>query len=197
MILTYQEVMETLKSYASPKARLTRLLSEGKLIQIRRGLYVDDDAISRRVLAPVIYGPSYISFQFALSVWGLIPERVEVITSASFNKNKDKVFRTPLGEYRYLYLPTAVYPHGLRMEEDSQISYLIATPEKALCDAVYKLPSITAVADMKRLLLDDWRIELSDLRNLDCSFIAWIAPLYRRNSLLALAKWIKKESQHE
>jgi len=188
--------MDELKEYASPKARLTRLLKSGALTQIKRGLYVDDVAVSPRALAPVIYGPSYISFQFALASSGLIPENVPVITSASYNKDKDKVFRTPLGEYRYYYLPPAVYPYGIRMEEELGLNWFMASPEKALCDVVYKIPSVITVPEIETLLLDDLRIDRNDLVNLDRLFIAWIAPLYRRKSILALARWFEKEGLH-
>lgn len=187
--------MEELKDYAAPKARLTRLLKSGELIQVRRGLFVDSPSVSRRVLASALYGPSYISFEYALSVAGLIPERVEIVTSACFHKNRDKVFRTPLGEFRYFYLPDAVYPYGIRLEEDDGMSYLIASSEKALCDAVYKVPSITSVSGMGRLLLEDWRMERDDLLKLDQTFIKWIAPMYRRKSLAALTAWFRKESK--
>jgi hypothetical protein len=187
--------MENLKDYASPKAKLTRLLGAGNLVQVRRGLFVDDAAVSRRALAPIIYGPSYISFQYALASYGLIPERVEVITSASFNKNKDKFYRTPLGEYRYLYLPTAVYPYGLRLAEEDGASYLIASAEKALCDAVYKVPAVTTVAGMQSLLIDDWRMDPGGLGALDGDFISWIAPMYGRKALRALAAWFQRGEQ--
>jgi len=196
MIKSTLGVMDELKEYASPKARLTRLLKSGALTQIRRGLYVDDVAVSPRALAPVIYGPSYISFQFALASSGLIPENVPVITSASYNKDKDKVFRTPLGEYRYYYLPPAVYPYGIRMEEELGLNWFMASPEKALCDVVYKIPSVITVPEIETLLLDDLRIDRNDLVNLDRLFIAWIAPLYRRKSILALARWFEKEGLH-
>ncbi|OHE62708.1 MAG: hypothetical protein A2Z99_20735 [Treponema sp. GWB1_62_6] len=193
MIKAHLAVIDDLKNYASPKARLTRMLKAGTLVKVRRGLFVDDAPQSRRTLAPVIYGSSYISFQYALAVYGLIPERVQVVTSASFNKNRDKLFRTPLGEYRYLYLPVSVYPHGLHLEEEDGASYLIASAEKALCDTVYKAPKITAVDEMEPFLLDDMRMEKESLRALDHEFIDWIAPMYRRKSLLALAAWFRKE----
>ncbi len=195
MIKTHHAVMEELKDYASPKARLTRLLKSGELIQVRRGLFVDSPSVSRRVLASALYGPSYISFEYALSVAGLIPERVEIVTSACFHKNRDKVFRTPLGEFRYFYLPDAVYPYGIRLEEDNGMSYLIASSEKALCDAVYKVPSVTSVIGMGRLLFEDWRMERDDLLKLDQTFIRWIAPMYRRKSLAALAALFSKEGE--
>jgi len=195
MIKTHMMIMDELKEYASPKARLTRLLKAGSLVQIRRGLFVDDTSIPARVLSPVIYGPSYISFQYALADAGLIPERVPVVTAATFNKNKDRIFRTPIGEYRYMYLPKAVYPWGITMREEAGMSYLIATPEKALCDSVYKMPRVTTIADMETLLLDDWRMEREDLLRLDTRFIAWIAPIYHRASLVSLAAWFEKGEQ--
>lgn len=194
MIKSHQGVMEELKDYASPKARLTRMLKSGSLIQVRRGLFVESLAVSRRALAPVIYGPSYISFQYALAVYGLIPERVEAITSASYGKNRDKLFRTPLGEYRYFYLPVAVYPYGLRQDEEDGAAYLIATAEKALCDSVYKVSGATSLDDVEALLLEDWRMEAERLRELDRDFVEWIAPRYGRRSVSALAAWLKKEA---
>jgi hypothetical protein len=195
MILTTLNVMDQLKDYASPKARLTRLLKSGKLIQVRRGLYVDDPGTSKQALAACVYGPSYISFQYALAQYGLIPELVTVLTSASYNKNRDKLYRTPLGEFHYWYLPPAIYPYGLSLEEEKGLSYLIASPEKALCDAVYKLPAVTSREDMEALLLEDWRMEREELLKLNRDFISWIAPLYKRKSLLALAAWFEKEGK--
>jgi hypothetical protein len=193
MIKTHLAVMEELKDYSSPKAKLTRLLKTGELIQIRRGLFVDNPAVSRNVLASAVYGPSYISFEYALSSAGLIPERVKAVTSACFHKNRNKTFRTPLGEFRYFYLPDSVYPYGIQLKEDDDMSYLIASGEKALCDAVYKVPAVVTISEIEYLLLEDWRMEREDLLKLDQTFIKWIAPMYRRKSLLALAKWFEKE----
>ena len=185
--------MDELKQYASPKSKLTRLLQSGTLIKVRRGLFVDSPSLAGKMLAPVLYGPSYLSFQYALASFGLIPERVAVITSASFRKNKNKTFHTPLGEYRYYCLPPAVYPYGIRQEEENGMSYLIASPEKALCDAVYKIKGVFSIIDIERLLLEDWRMVRDELVSLDHEFIQWIAPHYNRKSLTALAWWFQKE----
>ena len=99
--------------------------------------------------------PSYVSFHSALAWHGLIPERVEGIYSASYGKNRDKEFFTPLGEYRYLYLPLAAYPHGLLLEEEEGYRFLIASREKALCDALYKVGALSSIEDIEQLL---WRI---------------------------------------
>ncbi len=194
MIKSREMVMEELREYSSPKARLTRLLKSGTLVQIRRGLFVDDLTLPPKTLAPILYGPSYISFQTALAASGLIPERVSAITSASYNKNKDKLFHTPLGTYQYLYLPVAVYPYGIQLVEEQGIFYLLASPEKALCDAVYKVAGIASIDEVEPLLLEDWRMEREDLLKLDNEFIQWIVPRYRRKSLTALAGWFAREA---
>ncbi|GHT62619.1 hypothetical protein FACS1894109_21490 [Spirochaetia bacterium] len=202
MLKTHEMIMDELKGYASPHARLTRMLKSGTLVQLRRGLFVDNPArlpadnmaVSRRGIAAALYGPSYISFQYALAAAGLIPDRVSVLTSATYNKNKDKLFRTPLGEFRYLYLPAAVYPYGITMEEEDGMSYLIATPEKALCDMVYKTPTVTTLTGINALLLEDWRMDRDELVKLDREFIQRIAPQYHKKSLAALAAWFAKEA---
>ena len=188
--------MEELNAYASPRSKLTRLIKSGDLIQVRRGLFVDDRSTSLRSLAPVVYGPSYISFQSALAMWNLIPERVPVMICATFNKNKDKAYHTPLGEFQYRYLPNAVYPYGIQLEKEHGMGYLIASPEKALCDMVYKVPSLHTVADIDAYLLEDLRMEHEELVKFDQEFINFIAPRYRRKSLVALAQWfVQNERQ--
>ena len=196
MVKDHLALMEELKGYASPKARLSRMIKSGSIIQVRRGLFVDDKTIPPRVLSPLIYGPSYLSFEYALSNYGLIPERVTIFTSASYNKNRDKTFHTPFGEYYYYYIPTAVYPHGLAREMEKGSPYIIALPEKALCDALYKTSGINTVNDLERLLLDDWRMEKMDLMNLDSIFISFLAPLYRRKPLKLLDLWLKREKKN-
>jgi predicted transcriptional regulator of viral defense system len=75
MIKDSLAIMDTLNDFASPKSKLTRMIRAGEWIQIRRGLYISqDDKTSPYLLAPMIYGPSYLSFEFALSYHGLIPE---------------------------------------------------------------------------------------------------------------------------
>lgn len=189
--------MQDLKLYASPKAKLTRLKQAGQLIQIRRGLFISpEDQPSPRVLSSIIYGPSYLSFQFALSVHGLIPEGVKVYTSASFHKNKQKVYHTPLGDYYYYSLPPNVYPYGIQLEEENGSQYIIASPEKAICDSLYKVHRKAGKIDIGKLLLEDWRVEKENLLSLDLDFISFLVPLYHKRLLLSFAEWLKNEAIH-
>jgi len=83
-------------------------------------------------VAQRIYGPSYISFESALSYHGWIPEAVRSVTSASFGKAKE--FRSPVGVFSFYRVPSNIF---LEDVERSSSGILIARPFKALLDYIY------------------------------------------------------------
>jgi len=183
-------VMDGLTQYASPKARLTRILKSGELVQIRRGLYLDPkEDYSTKTLANMIYGPSYISFEYALAYYGLIPEKVNAYTSAAYRKNKNKTFHTPLGSFLYYYLPKEVYPYGITKEQENNDSFLIATPEKALCDMLYKVKRLDIKNPMESLLFDDLRMDENAIKNLDKKELSFLVTLYKKKIHYKFLKW--------
>lgn len=86
MIKTTNMLLEELHAYANPKTKLSRMVKQGEYFQITKGIYETNRNTSGHLLAGSIYGPSYISFEYALAYYGLIPEAVYTITSATFNK---------------------------------------------------------------------------------------------------------------
>ena len=94
-----------------------------------------DAPISRELLANLIYGPSYISLDYALSYHGLIPERVETVTSVTLGRSR--TFTTPYGMFSYRRLSQSRYAVGGLLAEHGDLSFLIASPEKALADKVW------------------------------------------------------------
>ena len=76
MIKTYAMIVDELSEYSAPENKLSRMVKEGIYIPIVKGLYETEKATSGYLLAGSIYGPSYLSFDFALSRYGLIPEAV-------------------------------------------------------------------------------------------------------------------------
>lgn len=189
-------LMHELRSYASPKARITRMLNAGDLIQVRRGVFLDagNHDYSIMSLAAVIYGPSYISFEYALGYYGLVPERVEALTSATYCKNKNRTFQTPLGNFHYYYLPASIYPYGILRKEEQTQGYLLATPEKALLDTLYKAKGISSVKSLTSLLFDDWRMEYERIASMDSEGIAFMAPRYRKKATTLFFEWFKREA---
>lgn len=195
MYKDYMALVAELKNYASPKARLTRMIRNGEVIRVRRSIFLqgDDDSYSLKSLGTVMYGPSYISFEYALSFYGLIPERVSTLTLAAYNKNKNKILKTAVGDFYYYYLPNSAYPYGIVKETENSQPYLIATAEKAVCDALYKTRRINSSRDLEILLFDDWRMDFDSVLNLDYESLSFLAPLYQRKIHKLLVDWYNRE----
>lgn len=195
LYMDYLYLRDSLKSYASPKAKLTQMIKSGKIIKVRRGLYVTPDrsALSLKTLANKIYGPSYISFEYALSYYGLIPEHAYTVTSASIEKNKRKIFRSPLGVFLYQSIHSAVFAYGVVRMEENESPFLIATREKALCDKLSKVGRLTSIPLLETFLFDDLRIDRDALHSLNQSDVAFLAPLYQKKSVRLLSDYLKKE----
>jgi hypothetical protein len=148
-------------------------------------------------LANKIYGPSYVSFETALAHHGLIPERTETVTSASMGKNKSKLFQTPLGAFSYRSVPSAVFPYGVVRLGDENNPFLIASPEKALCDLLMKSARNIPSGDLfERFLLDDLRIESSGIARLNMREISVLVRLYEKRTVTLLAEYLKKRRRH-
>ncbi|MFH0918794.1 MAG: hypothetical protein V1913_00400 [Fibrobacterota bacterium] len=193
----YMAIADSLRGYASPKAKLTSMIKAGKIIKIRRGLYISpgDPEASGKTLANKIYGPSYISFEYVLSYYGLIPERAHTVTSASMGKNKNRLFHTPVGDFLYQSIPPAVFPYGVLRMEEAAGPFLIAAKEKALCDTLSKIGGITTIPSLEAWLYDDMRLEREDVFSLSVRDIGALAPLYGKKSIKVLLEYLKKKNK--
>lgn len=90
MLITNNMLKNFLKDYSNINNKICREVKDKKLYRIVNGLYDTNGDTSAYLLASSIYGPSYISFEYALSYYGLIPEKVNAVTCATFNKKKEK-----------------------------------------------------------------------------------------------------------
>ncbi len=186
-------LMENLKNYASPKAKLTTMIKSGEVIRLRRGLFIAGDSTnySIKTLANKIYGPSYVSFEYALAYYNLIPERVETLTCATFAKNKNKYFYTPIRTFLYKSIPSSAYPYGIIREEENGNPFLIATKEKALCDTLSKISGITSIKSLVTLLFDDLRLDMDELFALNMKDMAFLTPLYKKVTLNLFLRYLQ------
>ena len=80
---------ELLGDLSDKRGKIARMIHSGNLFPLRRGLYTTRRDLNPFCLAAPIYGPSYISFETALSLYGLIPEAVYEITSATLRRPKE------------------------------------------------------------------------------------------------------------
>jgi predicted transcriptional regulator of viral defense system len=186
-------VMDDLKRYSSPKSKLTTLIKKGELIKVRRGLYLPGNCswYSTKTLANIIYGPSYISFEYALSHYGLIPETVSSVTSACFNKNKNKIFKTPVGVFLYRYVNATVYPYGIQRMDENGEQFLMASPEKAVCDTLSKVRGISSLKDMESFLSDDMRMDMDGLGKMDVRTVAFLSSIYKKRIISLFHQFLK------
>ena len=86
---------------------------------MKKGLYIFGEEYrrkpySREILANLIYGPSYISLDYALQHYGLIPERVEAITSVA--RGRSRKFSTPIGLFTYRMIPLNAFRIGMKQQ---------------------------------------------------------------------------------
>lgn len=192
MIKTTAIMLEELRSYARPADKLSRMAKSGECFQIVKGLYETDKATPGYLLAGSIYGPSYLSFEFALAYHGLIPEAVYVFTSATFEKLKKKKYETPFGIFTYRDVPAVVYPFGIEIRQEGDYVFQIASPEKALCDKLYTMKPVANRKELQALLLEDLRIDESILGNLNANDIYVLAEKYHSTNVVRLAKLLRR-----
>lgn len=189
----YQTLMSCLENYARPRDRVSALLKKGMIIRVKKGLYVFGEDFRRRpysreLLANLMYGPSYVSMDFALQHYGFIPERVESVTSVTSGRSRR--FATPVGLFTYRRIPQDAFAVGMdRVEIEENRAFLMATPEKALADKVYddRGTGIQTQKELQEYLETNLRIDMALLRQLKPSGLEEIARSYRSRKIRVLS----------
>jgi len=181
------QVKDLLGQLSDKRGKIARMIHSGDLLQLRRGLYATRRDLNPFCLAASIYGPSYISFETALSFYGLIPEAVYEITSATLKR--PKVFENIFGHFRYHNISRAVYSIGIERIEESGMPFLMASPTKALCDRIALEPRLRSMSDVRR-----W-VELMRLNEepaLDAAILDACAENYKCPSVRFLRQTVDK-----
>lgn len=192
----YGILMAALASLANPRQKVTALLRQGHIVRVKKGLYVWGEAwrkrpVQREILANLIYGPSLVSGDWALFYHGLIPERVATLTSSTPKVAKN--FATPLGEFHYQHVPLEYFPLGMCRVAVESTGFLLAAPERALCDKLMSLPLLykPSLAQIEVLLLEDLRIDEDGLASLNKDLVNELAAFSHSPRLSQLALWLK------
>lgn len=119
----------------SIKYFLETQVGEGLLLRLKRGLYsLRTDPASEQEIANRLYRPSYISFAYALSYYGIIPEMPYQITSATTKPTR--IFTSNNKVFAYYTIQRGVFTGYVLKKEGNRV-FLIAEPEKALVDFAY------------------------------------------------------------
>lgn len=186
-----QNLLPLLSSYQRPRDWIQRMVKNGELIRLRNGFYLitekiqhgTDRIIPYEQVANFLYGPSYVSLEWALSFYGMIPERVHTVTSMTLGRAKE--YDTPVGPFTYFPLKSASYSIGIELKKSSCSigNFLMASREKALADFVYKTCKGLNQEELKIELLESKRLNLEIIHELDKNSLSEIANHYRSTSV--------------
>jgi predicted transcriptional regulator of viral defense system len=141
------------------RMQLSRWVAEGKIIQIKRGLYAIASPYRNQephpfLIANMIKKASYISLQSALEYYGIIPEYVPKITSVT--TGRPGVVNSKLGIFIFKHLKKDLFWGYQEQEVIRGTTVFIARPEKALLDLIYLTPNSDNDAYIEELRLQRW-----------------------------------------
>lgn len=158
---------------------LYRNVKKSYLIKFKKGFYgFTGEYINEMVIANKIYQPSYISFEYALMYYNIIPETVYAITSATSKTSREFVINSI--NYSYHRVKKETLTGYTKKYFNGQMA-LIAEPEKALADYLY------FVSIGKKVLN-----ERLDLKEINKGKLIRYAKLFKRKNLLKLINQIYK-----
>jgi len=164
-VFSYVELTDLLASYGNIRNKIQRMLDNGEIIRIKKGLYVFPEALRHTPLNPamianMIYGPSYVSCDYALSYYGLIPESVTSVSSMTTGRARE--FNTPVGHFQYFQRNASDYSVGVQLEDGC----LFASIEKAIYDKA-SIDQRFNGNDIAEYLEQDLRLDMSSLPKLN------------------------------
>jgi len=165
-------------------------LKKSWLIELRRGIYLinDEDMLSgieRFSIANLLYEPSYVSLESALSFYGMIPERVSQVTSVSTRKTAR--FSNLLGAFTYSNIRKNLL-WGYTKQKLGKVDVLLASPEKAILDLVYLRKGEVKSADE---LIESFRLD--NLKSLNPNLIREAGRRFRNAKVLRVSQELSKQ----
>ena len=168
------------------------------VIRLKRGLYVVNPEVSRvplslELIANQLYAPSYVSMSSALRYYGLIPETVYTMQSMTIKHSRS--FDTPVGHFDYSSINREAFYIGVTIIDKQTYTFLMASPEKALCDLIANSPKVNLryMKDVERYLEEDIRLDMDEFLKTDASvFEQYIEVGKKASSIQTLLKYLKK-----
>lgn len=193
MILTTLDLKEKYKNYMDINGKIKRDVENGILFPLVRGIYETNSKTDGLLLSSYIYGPSYLSFEYALSYHNMTPEKVIMYTNATFNKRKSKLYKNHFGVFAYRDVPQDAFPYFVQVFEQDTYAYFMASPEKALCDLLYVKKPVKSMKELKVLLFEDIRINRETFNQLNFNNVMFLSNKYVSNNIKYLKKYIESE----
>lgn len=159
-LITSRDVLRGGRDSQNLRNQLKRWEKRGLLIRLRKGFYLfheNDRAFNPDIsyIANRLYEPSYVSLEYALSFYSLIPERVVVVTSITTRKTME--FKNALGNFTYQHIQPKTF-RGFQRVGEGSFPFLMAEPEKAVVDFLY-LNLSRFPRNFRDIFLDSYRFQ--------------------------------------
>jgi len=181
------------ENLSQTRLQLSRWVASGRLIQLKKGLYVLAEPYRKVTPHPFLMANtmkkvSYVSLHSALAYYGIIPEYVPVTTSVTSQRPEE--VETPLGCFLFQHIKKDWFHGYEQMDLGSGQQAFVATVEKALLDLVYLTPN----ADNYDFLSE---LRLQNLQQLNVGRIQELAERSNSRKLRRTAKLIEKFAAQE
>ena len=120
----------------------------------------------------------------ALREYGLIPERVDVVQSMTTHLTVS--FENQAGRFEYQHCAKDYYPIGITQRQEVGVTYLIATPEKALCDYIISTPRLPLrfLKDTHTFLEEDLRLDMDAFMEMDVNIFKQCAAVSKKQQAI-------------
>jgi predicted transcriptional regulator of viral defense system len=171
----YEEIAKVFGiSAGSAKVTASRYVRQGLLVRVRKNLYVvrevwnAADRVTKFTLANLVQSPSYISLMTALDFYGITTQmQRDFFESVAMKRTKE--LHVDGSVFRYSKITGSLY-FGFQKEKQ----FFIATPEKALLDALYLMSYGRYALDIAALDIE--KFDPNEIKHLVIEF-----PLKTRN----------------
>ena len=168
-----QRILHTTESRT--KCFLEEYTRGGLFLRLKKGLYMlGTDPLPEEEIANRLYRPSYLSFEYAMATYSLLPEMPYSVTSATTKPTR--TFAMGEKTFSYFTINREAFAGYLPVKRAGR-TVLMAEPEKALVDYLYFV-SLGKKPKNDRL----------NLASLDRQKVLHYASLYQRTGLDQLLK---------
>jgi predicted transcriptional regulator of viral defense system len=178
--------------------KIASLESSGEIIRLKKGLFVVSPEESGKLLsvgliANHIYNPSYVSMSSALRHYGLIPEMVYAVESMTIKHSVS--FQNKVGRFEYTHIDRETFSVGLCQIQEGDDVYVMASPEKALCDLIANTPQLNLryIKEAREYLEEDIRMDMDAFQKMHREvFEAYIQVGKKAQSIQTVLKLLLK-----
>jgi hypothetical protein len=194
MIKNIDTLLYEFRNYSDAFKKISSEVKKKKIIKLKRGLYETNVHANPFTIANALLVPSYISFETALAYYGMIPERVYAIKSATFKKNKIKEYKNLFGVFLYQDINHNAYPYDIEEIDVDGIKVMIASREKALLDLLSVVSPRNNKKEVLELLFEDLRIDEEVYGELDKNKMIKLCDLYSSKTLKVYKRCLEEKN---